>query len=96
MKGPSSTRYQPGDEVAYAMPAGVLYGTVSRTIGDGDAVEIAFENGRKEIKKTRDRALSLVRRVSGKSEVEERHSDRERLRDPDIERIRRSEQRKRH
>src|SRR5687768_2079934 len=89
--------YNEGDEISYAMPSGVLYGTVTRVIGQGDssAVEIEFEDGRKEIKKTRDRALSLLRRATGKSEEEERHSDRERLRDPEIDRLIRSEQRKR-
>ena len=89
--------YNEGDEISYAMPSGVLSGTVSRVIGQGDssAVEIEFEDGRKEIKKTRDRALSLLRRATGKSEEEERHSDRERLRDPEIDRLFRSEQRKR-
>ena len=89
--------YNEGDEISYAMPSGVLYGTVTRVIGQGEssAVEIEFEDGRKEIKKTRDRALSLLRRASGKSEEEERHSDRERLRDPEIDRLFRSEQRKR-
>ncbi|HET8674307.1 MAG TPA: hypothetical protein VFO63_00850 [Blastocatellia bacterium] len=89
--------YNEGDEISYAMPSGVLYGTVTRVIGQGDssAVEIEFEDGRKEIKKTRDRALSLLRRATGKSEEEERHSDRERLRDPEIDRLFRSEQRKR-
>ena len=97
MKGPSSMRYQKDDDVAYAMPSGLIYGTVLRVLGEGDAaaVEIEFEGGRKEIKKVRDRALSLLKRASGKSEVEELHSDRERLKDPDIERVRRSEQRKR-
>ena len=89
--------YNEGDEISDAMPSGVLYGTVTRVIGQGDssAVEIEFEDGRKEIKKTRDRALSLLRRATGKSEEEERHSDRERLRDPEIDRLFRSEQRKR-
>jgi hypothetical protein len=91
---PSS--YRVGDEIGYAMPAGMLYGTVTRVLGAGDsaAVEIEFEDGRKEIKKTRDRALSLLRRVTGQSEEEERHRDREKLKDLDIERVRRSEQRK--
>ena len=89
--------YRLGDEISYAMPSGVLYGTVTRVIGEGEssAVEIEFEDGRKEIKKVRDRALSLLRRATGKSEEEERHSDRERLRDPEIDRLFRSEQRKR-
>ena len=90
--------FQPGDEVSFAMPAGVLYGTVSRVLGEGDsaAVEIEFEDGRKEIKKVRDRALSLLRRASGASEEEERHSGRGRPTDLDIERIRRGEQRRGH
>ena len=92
-----TVNFRPGDEVSFAMPSGMLYGTVTRLLGEGDsgAVEIEFEGGRKEIKKVRDRSLSLLRRASGQSEEEERHKDRERLHDPDIERIRRSEQRKR-
>jgi len=91
-----TTQYRAGDDVAYAMPSGMAYGTVVRVLGAGDqsAVEIEFEDGRKEIKKARDRGLSLLRRASGASEQEERSRDRERLRDPDIERIRRSEQRR--
>jgi hypothetical protein len=91
------TTYRTGDEVSFAMPSGMLYGTVTRVLGEGDssAVEIEFEDGRKEIKKVRDRSLNLLRRASGQSEEEERHKDRERLHDPEIERIRRSEQRKR-
>jgi len=89
--------FQPGDEVSFAVPSGVLYGTVTRVLGAGDAaaVEIEFEDGRKEIKKVRDRSLSLLRRASGKSEEEERHSDRSKLRDPDIQSVFRSEQKKR-
>ena len=97
MNKPRITDYRQGDEVSYAVPSGVLYGTILRVIGTGEdaAVEIEFEDGRKELKKVRDRSLSLLRRASGKSEIEERHSDRQRLRDPEIERIRRSDQRKR-
>lgn len=97
MTKPDRLQFRAGDEVSYAMPAGMLYGTVVRVLGAGDAaaVEIEFEDGRKEIKKVRDRSLNLLRRASGASEAEERHADRERLRDLDIERIRRSEQRKR-
>lgn len=91
------TDFRLGDEVSYAIPSGVLYGTVARVLGAGDsaAVEIEFEDGRKEIKKVRDRALNLLRRASGVSEEEERHADRERLHDPEIERLFRSEQRRR-
>jgi hypothetical protein len=97
MNKPRITDYRQGDEVSYAVPSRMLYGTVLRVIGTGEdaAVEIEFEDGRKELKKVRDRSLSLLRRASGKSEIEERHSDRQGLRDPEIERIRRSDQRKR-
>lgn len=89
--------YKVGDEIAYAMPSGMLYGTIIRVVGEGEngAVEIEFEDGRRETKRVRESALSLLRRASGKSEVEETHSDRERLRDFEIERIRKSDERKR-
>jgi hypothetical protein len=91
------TDFKVGDEVSCAMPAGMLYGTVTRLLGAGDsaAIEIEFEDGRKEIKKAKDRSIALLRRATGQSEEEERHSDRGKLRDPDVERVRRSEQRKR-
>lgn len=91
------TDFKKGDEVSFSMPSGVLYGTITRVLGSDDsaAVEIEYEDGRKEIKKVRDRALSLLRRASGASEEEERHSDRERLNDPEIQRLFRSEQRRR-
>ncbi|MFP5261832.1 MAG: hypothetical protein ACLGJB_08000 [Blastocatellia bacterium] len=97
MNKPHQITYRVGDEVGFAMPSGILYGTVTRVLGAGDssAVEIEFEDGRKEIKKVRDRSLSLLRRAGGQSEEEERHKDRDRLHDPEIERIRKSEQRKR-
>jgi hypothetical protein len=92
-----TVNFRPGDEVSFAMPSGMIYGTVTRVLGEGDsgAVEIEFEDGRKEIKKVRDRSLSLLRRASGLSEEEERHQGRERLHDLDIERVRRSDQRRR-
>ena len=82
-----------GDGVAYALPSGMLYGTVLRVLGDGDskAIEIEFEDGRKEIKKARDRALSLLKRASGTSEKEEMQRGKERLKDFDIERVRRGD-----
>jgi hypothetical protein len=97
MNKPHVTNYKTGDEVSFAMPSGMLYGTVTRLLGAGEsaAIEIEFEGGRKEIKKVKDRALNLLRRASGLSEEEERHPVRERLRDLDIERIRRSDQRRR-
>ncbi len=91
------TNFRVGDEISYAGGAGMIYGEVTRVIGSGEsaAIEIEWEDGRKEIKPVKDRALALLRRASGASEVEEKHADRGRLKDPDIESVRRSEQRKR-
>ena len=91
------TNFRVGDEISYAVGAGMIYGEVSRVIGAGEsaAIEIQWEDGRKEIKPVKDRALALLRRASGASEVEERHADRRRLSDPDIESVRRSDLRKR-
>ncbi len=88
--------YQVGDEVSYAAPNGMVYGTVRRIINDpsSPAVEIEFEDGKREIKKVRDRALHLVRRSTGKSEMDERRRDPIRQRDLDIEEVRRSDQRR--
>ncbi len=92
-----TTTYKAGDEIAYAQPHGMAYGTVVKVIerGEAGAIEIEFEDGRKEIKKIRDRGLSLVRRASGASVADESRGERERPRDLDVERIRRSEQRRR-
>jgi hypothetical protein len=38
-----------------------------------------------------DSALNLLRRASGRSEEEERHADRQKLRDPELEKVIRSE-----
>lgn len=94
---PRTIDYKVGDEISYAQPSGMIYGEVIRVIsaGDSGAVEIEFEDGRKEVKKVRDHALNLLRRASGKSEAEERAADRGKLRDYDIEAVRRSDQRKR-
>jgi hypothetical protein len=91
------TNFRTGDEISYAGGSGMIYGEVTRVIGAGEsaAIEIQWEDGRKEIKPVKDRALALLRRASGASEEEERHADRGRLKDPDIESVRRSEQRKR-
>jgi hypothetical protein len=89
--------FKAGDEISCAMPSGMLYGTVSRVLGTGEsaAIEIEFEDGRKEIRKVKDRAIALLRRASGKSEAEERQAGRARLRDPDIDSVRRSDERRR-
>lgn len=89
------TNYGLGDEISYAFGSGIAYGEVTRLLEGGAAVEISFEDGRREIKKSRDGALRLVRRSSGASEAEESRSDRSRARDSEIDDIRRSDQRKR-
>lgn len=89
------TNYGLGDEISYAFGSGIAYGEVTRLLEGGAAVEISFEDGRREIKKSRDGALRLVRRSSGASEAEESRSDRSRARDSEIDDIRRSDQRRR-
>jgi hypothetical protein len=88
-------RYGLGDEISYAFGSGMAYGAVVRLLEGGEAVEIQFEDGRREIKKARDRALRLLRRASGASEQDERHADRTRGRDREIDEVRRSDIRKR-
>jgi hypothetical protein len=87
--------YSVGDEVSYAFGSGIAYGEVVRLLEGGAAIEIQFEDGRREIKKSRDGALRLLRRASGASEIEENRSDRSRARDYEIDEVRRSDQRKR-
>jgi hypothetical protein len=90
-----NSNYGIGDEVSYVFGSGIVYGEVTRLLEGGAAVEIQFEDGRREIKKARDGALRLLRRASGASELEEQRSDRERARDFDIDEVRRSDQRRR-
>ncbi|HZS08953.1 MAG TPA: hypothetical protein VFD58_29220 [Blastocatellia bacterium] len=89
------TRYGLGDEVSYAFGSGLLYGEVVRLLEGGEAIEVMFEGGRREIKKARDRALHLVRRATGASELDEKFADRSRSRDAEIDEVRRSDIRKR-
>ena len=89
------TNYGVGDEISYAFGSGICYGEVTRLLEGGAAIEISFEDGRREIKKSRDGALRLLRRATGASEVEESRSDRSRVRDFEIDEVRRSDQRKR-
>lgn len=83
-----------GDEVSYTFGSGIVYGEVLRLLEGGAAIEIQFEDGRREIKKSRDGALHLVRRASGQSEAEELQQDRSRLRDFTIAEVIRSEKRR--
>ena len=87
--------YQIGDEVSYVFGSGIVYGEVVRLLEGGAAVVIQFEDGRREIKKSRDGSLRLLRRSSGASEIEEERSDRNPVRDFEIDAVRRSDQKKR-
>lgn len=90
-----NTNYGVGDEVSYVFGSGIVYGEVVRLLEGGGAIEILFEDGRREIKKSRDGALRLLRRASGASELEENRSDRGKLRDHEIGEVFRSDQKKR-
>lgn len=90
-----TTNYGIGDEISYAFGSGIAYGEIVRLLEGSAAVEIQFEDGRKEIKKSRDGALRLLRRAAGASEVEEQQGDRNRVRDYEIDEVRRSDQKKR-
>lgn len=78
--------YKVGDEVSYALATGLRYGTVVRVLGD--AVEVEFEDGKRETKKVRDSRLRLLWRPRGEE-------DRPRPYSRDVEDVRRSETRRR-
>ncbi len=88
--------YRIGDEISFAAPQGMFYGTVVKLITDpsSPAVEIEFEDGKKEVKKIRDRSLRILRRAGGKSEADEKYGSRAKTRDYDIDEVRRSEQKR--
>ncbi|HEY6402099.1 MAG TPA: hypothetical protein VI479_11860 [Blastocatellia bacterium] len=90
-----NTSFGVGDEISYAFGSGIAYGEIVRLLEGGAAVEILFEDGRREIKKSRDGALRLLRRASGASELEERRSDRDRPHDREVGEVFRSDQKKR-
>jgi hypothetical protein len=87
--------YSVGDEISYVFGSGIVYGEVLRVLEGGQAIEIQLEDGRREIKKTRDGALRLLRRATGASELEEHNRERERSRDVDIGEVMRSDIRRR-
>ncbi|HNB74347.1 MAG TPA: hypothetical protein PKZ53_16665 [Acidobacteriota bacterium] len=91
------TEYRVGDEVSFATPNGMLYGEVVRivTAGENGAVEIEYEDGRRETKRMRDHAMRLLRRRTGVSELEEQRGPRTRSKDDEIQEVRRSDQRRR-
>ncbi len=87
MNKPHAPVYEVGDEISYATTNGIRYGSVTRLLPD--AIEIQFEDGRKEIHKTRDRAMRLLRRSHPSSDDRPKPTIRE------IEEVRRSEVRRR-
>ena len=92
---PKTINFGIGDEISYAFGNGIAYGEVLRVLEGGQAIEIQFEDGRREIKKSRDGALRLLRRATGASEAEEANRDRGRSRDIDIDQVMRSDVRRR-
>ncbi|MCS6807131.1 MAG: hypothetical protein RMM98_10065 [Acidobacteriota bacterium] len=86
-KGKAKSRdYKVGDEVSYALAAGIRYGTVVSVFGE--VVEIEFEDGRKEMKKVSDDRLRLLRRAQSERDDRDRHRQ-------DIRELYRSEVRRR-
>lgn len=88
---PRTVTFGVGDEISYAFGNGMAYGEVLRVLEGGQAIEIQFEDGRREVKKVRDGALRLLRRATGASELEESHRDRTRARDIDVSEVMRSD-----
>jgi hypothetical protein len=84
-----------GDEVSYATGAKMIYGEVVRLLEGGAAVEILFEDGRREVKKARDRSVRLLRRAAGASEAEEQRGERRRGFDSEISEVMRRDQKRR-
>lgn len=82
-KKPTSN-YQVGDEISYATGSGMHYGEVVRLLEGGQAIEILFEDGRREVKKARDGSVRLLRRASGDSELDEQNRGRGRAWDDEI------------
>jgi hypothetical protein len=60
------------------------YGEVVRLLEGGQAIEILFEDGRREVKKARDGSVRLLRRASGDSELDEQNRGRGRAWDDEI------------
>jgi hypothetical protein len=73
----------------YASATSIRYGTIVRLLGAGDTqmLEIEFEDGRKEMKKPRDRSLRLLKK-------RRYEPDRVEIHDREAEEVRRSEVRR--
>lgn len=89
-----TTNYRIGDEISYATGSGMHYGEVARLLEGGQAIEILFEDGRREVKKARDGSVRLLRRASGASELEEKNQGRGRGFDEEIREVMRRDMRR--
>jgi hypothetical protein len=89
MPAPQQT-YELKDEVSCATPHGMIYGTVIRIVSPGGngAVEIEYEDGRREVRKTSDHAMRVLKRAS-EPHREQRREDIDDVRRGDIKRFRR-------
>ncbi len=86
-----TTSYRVGDEISYATGSGMHYGEVARLLEGGQAIEILFEDGRREVKKARDGSVRLLRRASGSSELDEKNQGRGRAWDEEIRAVMKSD-----
>jgi hypothetical protein len=89
MPAPPQT-YQLKDEVSCATPHGMLYGTVIRIVSPGSngAVEIEYEDGRREIRKVTDHAMRVLKSAS-QPKREQHREDVDDVRRSEIKRFRR-------
>lgn len=83
---PKPREYRLGDEVSYALAAGIRYGTIVRVLGN--VVEVEFEDGQREMKKVTDSRLRLLWRRGEESDRRRQYSE-------DVREVRRSEIRRR-
>jgi hypothetical protein len=72
--------FRVGDEIMYSSATSIRYGTIVRLLGgasDNQMIEIEFEDGRKEMKKSRDRSLRLLKRRQQEPDRRAEYHDRE-------------------
>ena len=89
MPAPQQAIYELKDEVSCATPHGMLYGTVIRIVSPGSngAVEVEYEDGRREIRKVTYRSMKLLKRAS-EPKREQRREDVDDVRRSEIRRFR--------
>jgi hypothetical protein len=89
MPAPQQSLYELKDEVSCATPHGMLYGTVIRIVSPGSngAVEVEYEDGRREIRKVTDRSMKVLKRAN-EPQREQRREDVDDVRRSEIRRFR--------